>query len=240
MSSTTSAPGPCRRPGPREGPDGRGDALVVTRVDWRDAPVVRARRELHLGREAGGLRVDHGALVDQASRARGRRPAAPCTLAPATGDHTSVAGCGKLTVPPSSGFSGAGTSVPRHLEAARGAPLGRRAVLAHAAHAPPVLAVGDGDLQRRAGVPGVEVVVLVLRHRRVEAGVGGDLELVVVARPRPGPLERRQVADGRAVGRQHRLGAGSAAENAAGTSMSSVAAAVTAAQREARSCTVTT
>ncbi len=31
-------------------------------------------------------------------------------FAPATGDHTSVAGCGKLTVPPSSGFSGAGTS----------------------------------------------------------------------------------------------------------------------------------
>ena len=89
-------------------------------------------------------------------------------------------------------------------ERARRRPRRRVALLGRRADAPPVAAVRQRLLQRRARVLRDEVAFALAEDRRVEVLVGGDLELVLVGAGDRAPRERRDRLERRAVARVER------------------------------------
>ena len=197
-----------RRPEPGERGDRRRDAAVTLGVHRRDAPVVRAGRERRGDRGRGGGDVRRALRVvlvrvaederaeahvarDRDEIVRGARDSRPA-------EHD---GLGRV------GERGAGAralqrglQIPELPERARLGPLRAPARGVRRAHAPVVRAVRDRLRQRRTRVPREEVVLAGAEHRRVHAGVGADLELVLVDARDRRPSEGREKLDDRAGG----------------------------------------
>ena len=199
-----------RRPVPLEGRDRRRLAAMALGVDRRDRPVVGAGRQRLGRRDRRGRGLDRlgaGADVDQRTHGRVRR------------DAQLVA---RRVVDRRPGHLEHLGRIRDHVVARRREQVRRRhpgahdlaalrpgrghVVAADRANAPPVVAVRDGGRDRRARVRGLEGVLAASQHGRVEAGIGGDLELVR-DRARGGlPRERRQRLELRAVRGLDQLG----------------------------------
>ena len=187
-----------RRPRPHERLHRRGRAAMPLGVDRRDVPVVGAGRQQRRARRvdrAGGLVL----RVARSCRATDRSPIETMYFdARGTDDQRSTSGCvGCTMIAPCVGDCSAGADV-HDFTSARGAVQDDGVpFFCERAHAPPVGAVRDRLLQRRARVARRELILAAPEHRRVHPAVGGELELVPVGLRDGGPRERGQRVDAR-------------------------------------------
>ena len=193
MRSDDGRRGGCR-PGPGEGLHGRRNASVVLRVHRRHAPVVRARRKEECAgrvRGPGGLdallAADRGAELrvarDRHQVFRGMWHCRPTEDERVGRVRDDCPVCRRLQ---------GRRERPALAQLPRRRPRGDRAVRAHCADTPVVRAVRDRLLQGRPAVAGEELVLALAENRRVEAGVGRELELVPRGAGDGAPRERRK------------------------------------------------
>ena len=166
------------------------------------APVVGARRqERRAGRvdRAGrfGLRAhdraERGVGRDRDDVLRGPRDLRPAQHERVRGVHHDLAVRRRLK---------RRRRRPRLHDRPRRTPRRRCSVRLQRPHAPPVGAVRDRLLERRARVAGCELILAAAEHGRVHPGVGGELELVPFSLRDRGPRESGQRVDDEAIRRR--------------------------------------
>ena len=196
-------PGGCaRRPGPQERLHRRGRAAMPLGVNRRHAPVVRpgrqergARRVHRAGRFSlrAHERAERRIGRDRDDVLRGPRDRRPTQHERVRGMHHDRAVRRRLK---------RRRRRPRLHDRARRTPRRRCAVRLQRPHAPPVGAVRDRLLERRARVARRELIFAAAEHGRVHPAVGGELELIPVGLRDGSPRERRQRVDDEAARRR--------------------------------------